>query len=154
MIDPSAQVFRWNRMLEGKPLRVLAERRRAPLFEPGGALHTLHPVEQDRLKHEAAMLGEVFQRSSSSVEGRNGYLSLRNHRLRELDNPRKRTCLTAVHNFLRTRPDGTTAAERFFGPKPRALFATILESVEIPPAPLSTPRRVVGRAQGIGGPTQ
>ena len=74
-------------MLAGKPLRVLAERRRAPLFEPAGTLHTLHPVEQDRLKHEAATLGEVFQRSSSSVEGRNGYLSLRNHRLRELDNP-------------------------------------------------------------------
>jgi hypothetical protein len=50
----------------------------------------------------------------------------------------------AVHNFLLTRPDGTTAAERFFGQKPRSMFAAILDAVEIPPAPLSPPRRAVG----------
>jgi hypothetical protein len=72
----------------------------------------------------------VFQRLSSNVEGRNGYLSLRNHQLRGLDHPRKRTYLTAVHNFLLTRPDGTTAAERFFGQKPRSMFAVILDSVQ------------------------
>src|SRR5262249_34969814 len=105
---------------------------------------TLHPVAQDRLKQEAARLAEVFQRSSSNVEGGNGYLSLRNHALRGLDNARKRACLTAVHNFLLTPPDGTTAAERFFGQKPRSMFAAILETVEIPPVPLSPPRRAVG----------
>ena len=72
------------------------------------------------------------------------YLSLRNYQLRGLDHPRKRACLTAVHNFLLTRPEGTTAAERFCGQKPRSLFAAILESVELPPAPLSPPRRAVG----------
>ena len=82
--------------------------------------------------------------SSANVEGRNGYLSLRHHQLRGLDHPRKRACLTAVHNFLLTRPDGTTAAERFFGQKPRSMFAAILGSVEIPPAPLSPPRRALG----------
>jgi hypothetical protein len=129
--------------MEGQPLRELAERIRTPLFEPGGLLRTLHQDEQTRLKAEAAKLADVFQCSSSNVEGRNGYLSLRNHALRGLDNPRKRTCLTAVHNFLLTRPDGTTAAERFFGQKPRSMFAAILASVEIPPAPLSPPRRAV-----------
>ena len=53
-------------------------------------------------------------------------------------------CLTAVHNFLLKRSDGTTAAEQFFGQKPRSMFAAILESVEIPLAPLSPPRRAVG----------
>jgi hypothetical protein len=101
-------------------------------------------MQQEQLKTHAARLAEVFQRSSSNVEGRNGYLSLRNHQLRGLDHPRKRACLTAVHNFLLTRPDGTTAAERFFGQKPRSLFTVILESVEIPPAPLSPPQRAVG----------
>jgi len=71
-------------------------------------------------------------------------ISLRNHQLRGLANPRKQACLTAVHNFLLTRPDGTTAAERFLGQKPRSMFAAVLESVEIPPAPLSPPRRAVG----------
>ena len=129
---------------EGEPLRARAERLRTPLFAPGGSLSALPPTAQDRLHQEASKLAEVFQRSSSNVEGRNGYLSLRNHQLRGLDHPRKRACLTAVHNFFLTRPDGTTAAERFFGQKPRSMFAAILESVEIPPAPLSPPRRAVG----------
>jgi hypothetical protein len=127
----------------GKPLRALAERLRTPLFEPGGALGEVSPMEQNRLKAEAAKLAEVFQRSSSNVEGRNGYLSLRNHQLRGLDHPRKRACLTAIHNFFLTRPDGTAAAERFFGQKPRSMFAAILASVDIPPTPLSPPRRAV-----------
>ena len=35
------------------------------------------------------------------------------------DLPRKRECFTAIHNFFLTRPDGTTASERFFRQKPR-----------------------------------
>jgi hypothetical protein len=66
---------------------------------------------------------------------------LRSHQLRGLDLPRKRACCTAMHNFFLTRPDGTTAAERFFGQKPRSMFAAILESVELAPAPLSPPRK-------------
>jgi hypothetical protein len=81
------------------------------------------------------MLAEVFQRSSSNVEGRNGYLSLRNHEIRGLEHPRKRACLTVIHNFLLTRPSGTTAAERFVGQKPRLMLAVILESVELPLRP-------------------
>jgi len=125
---------------DGEPLRALAERLRTPLFEPGGALSELSPEAQDQLHNEAKRLATVFQRSSSNVEGRNGYLSLRNHQLRGLDLPRKRECFTAIHNFFLTRPDGTTAAERFFGQKPRSMVASILESVELPPAPLSPPR--------------
>jgi hypothetical protein len=128
----------------GEPLRALAERLRTPLFETGGALGEFSRPQQDQLKAKAAKLADVFQRSSSNVEGRNGYLSLRNHQLRGLDHPRKRECLTAVHNFFLTRSDGTTAAERFFGQKPRSMFAAILASVEIPPAPLSPPRQAVG----------
>jgi hypothetical protein len=67
---------------QGEPLRALAERLRTPLFEPGGALSHLTLAEQSQLKAEATKLADVFQRSSSNVEGRNGYLSLRNHELR------------------------------------------------------------------------
>jgi uncharacterized protein DUF6399 len=128
----------------GELLRKLAERLRTPLFAPGGAFAELSPTQQSQLKQQAKTLAEVFQRSSSNVEGRNGYLSLRNHQLRGLDRPRKRACLTAIHNFFLTRSDGTTAAERFFGQKPRSLFAAILDAVEIPPTPLSPPRRAMG----------
>ena len=125
----------------GEPLRELAERLRVPLFEPGGALSALSPATQSQLHDEAKRLAVVFQRSSSNVEGRNGYLSLRSHQLRGLDLPRKRECFTAIHNFFLTRADGTTAAERFFGQRPRSMFAAILESVELAPAPLSPPRK-------------
>ena len=128
----------------GEPLRELAKRLRMPLFEPGGALAELSEGQQSQLNQQAQELAEVFQRSSSNVEGRNGYLSLRNHQLRGLDRPRKRECLTAIHNFFLTRADGTTAAERFFSQKPRSMFAAILQSVDLPPAPLSPPRRAEG----------
>jgi Family of unknown function (DUF6399) len=128
----------------GEPLRALAERMRTPLCASGGALSHLSLAEQSQLHAAAARLADVFQRSSSNVEGRNGYLSLRNHQLRGLDHPRKRACLTAVHNFFLTRPDGSTAAERFFGQKPRSMVPAILGAVEIPPAPLSPPLRAVG----------
>jgi hypothetical protein len=126
---------------DGEPLRELAERLRTPLFQPGGVFSELSPEAQDQLHDEAKRLAGVFQRSSSNVEGRNGYLSLRSHQLRGLDLPRKRECFTAIHNFFLTRLDGTTAAERFFGQKPRSMFAAILASVELAPAPLSPPRK-------------
>lgn len=126
---------------DGEPLRQLAAQLRAPVFEPGGVLSVLSPETQNQLHDEAKRLAAVFQRSSSNVEGRNGYLSLRNHQLRGLDLPRKRECFTTMHNFFLTRPDGTTAAERFFGQKPRPMFAAILASVELAPAPLSPPRK-------------
>jgi hypothetical protein len=85
----------------GHALRELAERLRAPLVAPGGVLWALSPETQEQLQKEAKRLAAVFQRSSSNVEGRNGYLSLRNHQLRGLDRPRKRTCFTcAGHDTL------------------------------------------------------
>ena len=132
---------------QGKPLRALAERLRPPLCAPGGALSHLPLAEQSQRKAKATQLADVFQRSSANVEGRNGSLSLRNHALRGLAHPRKRPCLTAIHNFFLTRADGTTAAGRFFGQKPRSMFAAILDSIEIPPAPLSPPRRAWGRSR-------
>jgi hypothetical protein len=129
---------------EGASRREMAACLRTPLFAPGGACSALREGEQERLQQAAARLADVCQRSSSNVEGRHGYLSRRNHQLRDLDHPRKRACLTAVHNFFLMRADGTTAAERFFGQKPKSMFAAILASVEIPPAPLSPPRRTGG----------
>jgi hypothetical protein len=111
------------------------------LFEPDGVLWKLGPETQKQLHNEAKRLATVVQRSSSNVEGQNGYLSLRSHELRGLDLPRKRECLTTIHHFFVTRPDGTTAAECFFGQKPRSMFAAIWELVELAPAPAESTRK-------------
>ena len=56
----------------------------------------------------------LFQRASSAVEGRNGYLSQLNHCARGTPTQRLKA-LTVIHNFDLKRADGTTAAERLFG---------------------------------------
>jgi Family of unknown function (DUF6399) len=136
---------------DGASLRELAERRRAPWFEPGGAVSALGCETQDQLHNEAKRWATVCQRSRSNVEGRNGSVSLRSHQRRGLDRPRQRECCTTIHNFFLPRPDGTTAAERFFGQQPRAMFRAIVASVELAPAPLSPPRKAEsGRSHDRG----
>jgi hypothetical protein len=85
----------------------------------------------EAIAEECALL---FQRSSSCVEGRNGQLSLRHHSFHRLSN-RKLAALTSVHIFFIKRKDDTTAAERFFGTKPRAMFEFLLEKLDLPGRP-------------------
>ena len=77
---------------------------------------------------------ELFQRSTSCVEGRNGMLSLLHHRCHRLSTSRLKA-LTVVHNYHIRRKDGSTAAERFFEQKHGNLFASIVENVRIPGRP-------------------
>ena len=58
---------------DGEALRELAEHLRAPLFEPAGTLSQMSPKRETQLQQQAKTLAEVFQLSSSNVEGRNGY---------------------------------------------------------------------------------
>lgn len=90
-------------------------------------------VQQDLRRHalECALL---FQRSTSCVEGRNGYLALRHHQLRLLSTV-KLAVLTALHNYRSKRADGTTAAERFFGAKPDDLLDTLCARLALPARP-------------------
>ncbi|MEL7053054.1 MAG: DUF6399 domain-containing protein [Cyanobacteria bacterium J06588_5] len=55
-----------------------------------------------------------YQRTSSAVEGRNGYLSELHHARRGCSKQSLRV-LTIIHNFDLKRQDGTTAAQRLFG---------------------------------------
>ena len=77
---------------------------------------------------------QLCQRSSACVEGRNGQLALRQHRLHRLSD-RKLAAFTTVHNYFGQRNDGTTAAERFFGTKPKSLFDWVLVRGELPGRP-------------------
>jgi len=81
-------------------------------------------------------MAELFQRSSSCVEGRNGNLSLNYHRFHRL-NERTLKALTIIHNFDVRRCDGTTAANRFFGAEHENLFEYLVATVRIPGKPQS-----------------
>ena len=90
--------------------------------------------EEERLviAYVVEQCAQLFQRSSSGVEGRNGHLSLFHHGHHRLPD-RKLIALTIVHNYVKVRSDGTTAAKRFFGLPPRNVFEWLLERLP-PPA--------------------
>lgn len=106
----------------------------APLLSRDGPLADLVAEEKVVLETVAQECAYLFQRSSSCVEGRNGYLALHHHSLHRLGD-RKLAALTTVHNYFVKRQDGTTAAERFFGSKPRDLFGWVLDQVDLPGYP-------------------
>ena len=99
-----------------------------------GPLSALNEKDICYLEEQARTASELFQRSSSCVEGRNGQLSLRHHGLREIT-PRKLRVLGVLHNFVIKRRDRTTAANRFFGQEHRELFPWLVEHVPLPPRP-------------------
>ena len=76
----------------------------------------------------------AFQRASSAVEGRNGYLSQMQHNHRGLP-MRRYPVWTVVHNFDCRAKDGTTPAVRFFRRAFPDLFERILSQVDALPLP-------------------
>ena len=115
-------------------LKKKAEERLALFRTRDGPFHAIEEPERKRIEQVAEECAQLFQRSSSCVEGRNGQLALRHHSLHRLSQ-RKLAALTTVHNYAVQRPDGTTPAERFYGVKPRDLFEWILERVDLPGRP-------------------
>jgi hypothetical protein len=81
---------------------------------------------------------KAFQRTSSAVEGRNGYLAQMHHNHRGLPKQRPQGW-TALHNFDCRAPDGTTPASRFFRRSFPDLFETVL--ARIGPLPRSRQRK-------------
>ncbi len=82
----------------------------APLHGAASPLKGLAPADLRAVEQVAQECAELFQRSSSCVEGRNGQLALRHHSLHRLRD-QKLAALTTVHNYFVQRSDGTTAAE-------------------------------------------
>ena len=84
-----------------------------------------------QLNLKAQEVAGFFQRSSSCVEGHNGYIRSQHHRLHGLSKSRLKA-ITVVHNYHRTRPDGSTAAQRFFGKGHADLFDYLVDRIPIP----------------------
>lgn len=103
-----------------------------------GALGRLSEQERAGVEQVSCEVVGLFARSSSCVEGRNGRLSMFHHGQTRLSSGRLKA-LTAMHNYVIKRADGTTAAERFFGHKPRDAFAWLL--ARMPDLPRAAAKR-------------
>jgi len=74
----------------------------------------------------ARWMANNYQRTSSAIEGRNGYLTRLHHAGRGFSQQTLKV-LTIIHNFHLKRPDGTTAAQRLFGDEFPDLFEWVVE---------------------------
>ncbi len=92
-----------------------------------------------------------FQRTSSPVEGRNGYLSRMHHSSRGRSS-RRLQVLTVIHNFALKRSDGSTAAERLFCQQFPDLFDYLVEHMRQlpqPRKPKKSPQPELSTLQGV-----
>lgn len=105
----------------------------------------LDAAQLQHIEKTALDCANRFQRSSSCVEGRNGQLALRHHHLQKIRQG-KLKALTTMHNFVATRADGTTAAERFFGNKPRDFFGWLLDRIDLPSRPAQKRAKMARKA--------
>lgn len=97
---------------------------------------TVTPPTLETYSAWARDLAGQFQRASSAVEGRNGYLSQLHHGARGIPTQRLKV-MTVIHNFDLKRTDGTTAAERWF----RTSFPDLFDWMVARMTPLPVPRK-------------
>src|SRR5215471_216686 len=103
-------------------------------FEWHPCTRQLKPEVLAAWKSWAAEHAKAFQRASSAVEGRNGYLSQMQHNHRGLPT-RRYPVWTALHNFDCRATDGTTPASRFFRRSFPDLFESVLSKIDALPMP-------------------
>jgi Family of unknown function (DUF6399) len=123
---------------ERKRLKEMAEGLKKEAWQEGGPLSALPEEARKEVERVAQHGAGLFQRASSCVEGRNGRLSLQHHGHSGVSE-RRLKALTVVHNYMVKRPDGTTAAERFFGQQHKDVFSWLLE--RMPDLPRPAPKR-------------
>jgi hypothetical protein len=82
----------------------------AVVHDKSSPIQQLSIAEQQTVDAVAWQCVQLFQPSSSCVEGRNRQLALRHHALHRLSD-QKLNALKVVHNFHLRRQDRTTAAE-------------------------------------------
>ena len=119
----------------------MAVRLKEKAWGKGSLLAGLDVAQKQEVQTVARACAELFQRSSSCVEGRNGRLSLFHHGQTRLSEKRL-AALTVVHNYVVRREDGSTAAERFFGHKQRDAFTWLLQRMPELPQPAAKRRKV------------
>jgi|GEM_PF-1729737 len=112
--------------------RFVATRLLEPLRSADSPLRSLDSETFENVERVARECANIFQRSSSCVEGRNGQLALHHHSLHKI-RPRKLRALTVVHHYY--RPSGPTPAERLFRTQHEDLFTWLADHVDLPARP-------------------
>jgi len=126
--------FRRTRHRVQKAQIALALKALAEAFEQHSCTRQLQPELLADWQAWAAAHAKAFQRASSAVEGRNGYLSQMQHNHRGLP-ARRYAVWTALHNFDGRAKDGTTPASRFFRRSFPDLFESVLSQIDALPMP-------------------
>ena len=151
-LEPFVLSPRWRQWVQASLLpmvywdhqvaRTRCRRRKAKMRQALEAVRTAcerHPVTLRLAPHVfaewiawATDRVKSFQRTSSAVEGRNGFLSQMQHNQRGLPKQRYKVW-TILHNFDSRAADGTTPAARFFRRTFPDLFETVLSHIEVLP---------------------
>lgn len=113
-------------------------------FDAHGLTRSLPPQALEDWQTWATQQVVAFQRASSAVEGRNGYLAGMHRQQRGLPKRRYKVW-TALHNFDMRAADGTTPAARFFKHSFPDLFETVCSNVGALPQPRQRKRGVMLR---------
>ena len=115
-------------------LRALSAQRLAPLQQPSHPIQSLDEQTRRHLEQVAGECADLFQRSSSCVEGRNGFLALYQHGHHRLS-PRKQQVLTALHNFAISAPTTPRPLSASSAKPHPSLFEQVLERMPWPARP-------------------
>jgi hypothetical protein len=121
---------------KSESLLALANEKLSDFKRRSGPYSRYSQKELNKMNDAACENVQIFQRSSSCVEGRNAQLKLKYHNLHRLTDS-KLKALTVIHNFHIKRSDGTTPAQRFFKQSHDSLFETIIKKIP----ELSRPRK-------------
>jgi len=121
-----------------KVVRELIQQQSAELLsiisQHDGLISGVNPERTTSLIQSTKECAQIFQRSSSCVEGRNAQLSLRHHGIHRLSDSYLQA-QTVSHNFHIKREGNTSPALRFFEAEHGNLFEHLLNNMDYPPRP-------------------
>jgi hypothetical protein len=111
--------------------------------------NALSPEHFTQWQSWAISMVTKFQRTSSAVEGRNGFLSQIHHNRRGLST-RRLQVMTTIHNFHLKRSDGSTAAQRLFAQPHPVLFDWLVQ--HMPDLPQARRRKIAPKTKLLALP--
>jgi len=116
---------------ERTALGALWERLRATVTSPDSPWGAWDAERRRGVQAVVEECVRLFPRSTSALEGHNGQDALCQHQRHRLPEGFRKARLV-VRNYVITRADGTTAAERLFGNKPGDLIEYLTEHIKLP----------------------